>query len=104
MKNSLKKIHKFIEKFINIFNFIFFLVSTAIWIFFTIKLITIQPFKFSLLWDGFNQMYKDFSFKVSCIFLIIFNGFNEIRSYIFKYYDIKETVSHVNKIRKIAKK
>ena len=95
---------QYFEKGIKIFNFIFFIISLTFWLFFTIQNILSQPFELGLLWNAFNNMYGQLSFKVSCIFLIILNGLQSIRALIFQYYDLKETSEHLQTIHKLVKR
>jgi hypothetical protein len=103
MKINFSKIKACINKFIKAYNFLFFLISTTIWLYLTIINLATQPFEFGLLWSAFNSMYGQLSFKVSCIFLIIFNGLQSIRSYIFKYYDLMETHENLSTLHKLTK-
>lgn len=98
------KIGKFINNFIRTFNFCFFLATAFVWIYFTAIKLSSEPFQISLLWDGFNQMYGQFSVKVGCILLVIFNGLQTIRLWINDYHDFQENIGHVRTIKKIFKK
>lgn len=102
MKERLKKGKELFEAIIKSFNFAFFVVSLMLWIYFTVLNILTKPFEFGLLWDGFNTMYGEFSFKVSCIFLILFNGMNTIRGYFLQYYDLKENFGHAKTLKEVA--
>lgn len=97
-----KKLISLIEKFIRSFNFAFFLVSVTIWLYLTTDKLLTQPFELSLLWDAFNNMYAQLTFKVSCIILIIVNGLQTIRSWIFMYYDLRENAGHISTIGKLV--
>ncbi|MCC6643152.1 hypothetical protein IT411_00200, partial [Candidatus Peregrinibacteria bacterium] len=90
-----KKSITLLEKLIRAFNFAFFLVSIGIWLYLTVDSLLTQPFEWALLWNAFNNMYAQFSFKVGCIILIIFNGLQTIRNWIFDYYDILEYAEHI---------
>ncbi len=92
--------HQFMESFIKIFNFTFFVASITFWIIITIKNISTQPFEIGLLWSAFNEMYGQLSFKIGCIFLIIFNGFASIRGILQQYMDLAEQVQHTNRIKR----
>jgi len=100
MKPQLKAVHEFMESLIKIFNFTFFLASVLFWIFVTVKNISTQPFEFGLLWSAFNEMYGQFSFKVGCIFLIIFNGLATIRGFFQQYTELAEHAQHTHRIRR----
>lgn len=102
MQKKLKNLFSRIEILIKSFNFAFFVVSVLLWGYFTTLNILTKPFAFGLLWDGFNTMYGEFSFKVSCIFLILFNGMNTIRGYFLHYYDLKENFGHVKTLKDVA--
>jgi len=103
MKKTLKKYIKYLEKFINYFNLLFFIASLVVWLYLTIINLATKPFEIGILWLAFNSMYGQLSFKVGCIFLIIFNGLQSIRGLIFDYYDIKETHQHLSTITKLIK-
>ncbi|MCC7432382.1 hypothetical protein IT412_02540 [Candidatus Peregrinibacteria bacterium] len=104
LNRSGKKFLRALDKLIRSFNFAFFLVSILIWILITGQEIATKPLEIGLLWSAFNIMYAQISFKVSCIFLIIFNGFQSIRLWIFDYYEIKEYTEHLQTLGKIIKK
>lgn len=99
-----KKFLRGLDKLIRCFNFAFFLVSIIIWILITGQEIATKPLEIGLLWSAFNIMYAQISFKVSCIFLIIFNGFQSVRLWVFDYYEIKEYTEHLQTLGKIIKK
>lgn len=99
-----KKLLGLIEKFIRAFNFAFFLVSVTIWLYLTTDKLLTQPFELSLLWDAFNNMYAQLTFKVSCIILILVNGLQTIRSWIFMYYDLRENAGHISTIGKLVRR
>jgi hypothetical protein len=98
------KLGKFINNFIQTFNFCFFLATALVWIYFTAIKLATEPFQIGLLWDGFNQMYGQFSVKVGCIMLVVFNGLQTIRLWINDYHDLQENVGHLRTIKKIFKK
>jgi len=104
MKTKLKGYKDLLEAIIKSFNFAFFVVSILLWGYFTILNIMTKPFAFTLLWDGFNTLYGEFSFKVSCIFLILFNGMNTIRGYFLHYHDWKENLGHMKTLKDVAKR
>lgn len=87
------------ESFIKIFNFAFFMASGLFWLFVTAKNVSSQPFEFGLLWGAFNQMYGEFSFKVGCIFLIVFNGLASIRGFLSQYTELTEHLTHTGRVK-----
>lgn len=104
ISKTTKKFLRFLDKIIRSFNFAFFLVSILIWILITGQEIATKPLEIGLLWSAFNIMYAQISFKVSCIFLIVFNGFQSIRLWVFDYYELKEYTEHLQTLGKIIKK
>lgn len=102
-KKSLHKAHQYFERILNFFNLGFFVISIAIWIYLTAINLLTQPFQISLLWDAFNVMYGQISFKIGCIILIIFNGLQTIQSYFGYYYSLKDYHQHVTTLGKIIK-
>jgi len=103
MKQKIKYIKELSEAIIKSFNFAFFVVSLLLWAYLTILNVLSQPFQLSLLWDAFNTLYGEFSFKVSCIFLIMFNGMNTIRSFLLNYGDFKENIGHLRTLKDVAR-
>jgi hypothetical protein len=104
IKRQGKKFLRLLDKIIRSFNFAFFLVSVLIWILITGQEMMTKPLEIGILWSAFNIMYAQISFKVSCIFLIIFNGFQTVRFWIFDYYELKEYGEHFQTLGKIIKK
>lgn len=104
IKRQGKKFLRLLDKIIRSFNFAFFLVSVLIWILITGQEMMTKPLEIGILWSAFNIMYAQISFKVSCIFLIIFNGFQTVRLWIFDYYELKEYGEHFQTLGKIIKK
>lgn len=100
MKTKFGTFHAFMESFIKIFNFAFFLATFVFWLFLTIKNISQHPFEPGLLWSAFNEMYGQFSFKVGCIFLIIFNGMASIRGFLGQYMELAENLQHTGRLKR----
>ncbi len=99
MKEKVKTFHAFMESFIKIFNFAFFVASVLFWLFVTVKNVSSQPFEIGLLWSAFNEMYGQFSFKVGCIFLIVFNGLAAIRGFLSQYTELAENLTHTGRLK-----
>ncbi len=59
--------------FADFFNTAFFLVTLLIWLIHVFST-NFAEFQLSTLWTAFNGLYSRFEFKVSCIFLILYNG------------------------------
>lgn len=104
ISKTTKKFLRLLDKIISSFNFAFFLISILIWILITGQEIATKPLEIGLLWSAFNIMYAQISFKVSCIFLIVFNGLQSIRLWVFDYYELKEYTEHLQTLGKIIKK
>ena len=104
MREKITQAGQWIEKGVKLFNLAFFVVSVSVWTVITAINLWSNPFDAGLLWSGFNQMYGELSFKISCIFLIIFNGLGAIRSFISGYMEMKENFQHVSTVGKFVKK
>ena len=101
MKHKLRKIHNWIAKFIKLFNIGFFVISTAVWVVLSVQTIATQPFEFGLLWTAFNQMYAQYSFKLACIFVIIFNGLSSLQQIFQNYMDVTGHVENSGWLRRM---
>jgi len=69
----IKKIDGILRKLdlvIKAFNFGFFLVSLMVWLYLTVLVLMSKPFGIGLLWEAFNLMYANLSFKVGCMFIL----------------------------------
>ena len=103
MHSKAKNFSEFTEYFIKVFNFLFFVVSAILWLILTIKNVMTHAFTFDLLWSAFNEMYGQFSFKVGCIGLIIFNGLSTIRGFLNQYIELKENAQHTKKLHQFVR-
>ena len=98
MKDKIKAVHGVVESGVKIFNLVFFAVSACLWGFLAVRSVFAHGFDFGALWASFNLMYDTTIFKVSCIFLIIFNGLGAARAFLGQYMEVAEGVQHGNKV------
>ena len=104
MKDKIKAVHGVVESGVKIFNLVFFTVSACLWVFLAVRSVFAHGFDFGALWASFNLMYDTTVFKVSCIFLIIFNGLGAARAFLGQYMDLAEGVQHGDRFRKFLLK
>ena len=101
---KVKALHEFMGSALKLFNLVFLVVSVGFWLFFAVKNVLLQPFQLGTLWSAFNDLYAQYSFKVGCIFLIVFNGFAAIRGFFSQYVEIAESVEHGQRVKKFLGK
>jgi|GEM_PF-2818242 len=104
MKDKIMKFHERVEIATKIFNFAFFVGTVLVWLYLTIISLLTHPFEFGLLWNAFNDMYAQLSFKIGCIVLIVFNGMTTIRSFLNQYMELSENLAHAHKTKEILMK
>lgn len=101
MKQKLMAFHGFIKTFIKIFNIGFFVISAGVWVVLSVQSLAGRAFDLSLLWTAFNQMYVEYSFKVACIFVILFNGLAGIQQVFQQYLDVAEHIENRHLVKRL---
>lgn len=102
--SSVKKAHLWFEKGLQAYNLIFFLVMAVLWVYFSVTLITTQPFKLWLFWDAFNIIYSNIVFETGCIFFVALNTLYTGREMVVQYYDAKEGFAHARTVTNFVKR
>jgi len=75
----------YLDRFSDIYNLGFVTAMLIVWtIAFALRVMS-EPFHPIMLWDAFNLMYGQFSFKVGCIWLVVFNAFASVNFYVEQY-------------------
>ena len=98
MKKKILAVHGFVEALVKIFNLGFFVLTGVLWLWIGMQSFLKGGFDLTVFWDSFNAIYGNFSFKVGCIFLIIFNGLGAVKAFLSQYLDLAEGVQHGGRV------